>query len=125
MYCLLDVNNMLIRQKYLERIKPFMGKKLIKVLTGQRRVGKSVLLQTIAHMISVEKQETQILFIDMEQYSFDFIKNYQDLMNYITTEKKKDSVALFIDEVQNVAGFEKALRSLYSDPHFDIYISRL
>lgn len=123
MYCLLDVNNMLIRQKYLERIKPFMGKKLIKVLTGQRRVGKSVLLQTIAHMISVEKQETQILFIDMEQYSFDFIKNYQDLMNYITTEKKKDSVALFIDEVQNVAGFEKALRSLYSDPHFDIYIS--
>ena len=113
----------MIRQKYLDRINPFMGKMLIKVLTGQRRVGKSVLLRTIADKIKGEQPDTQIMFIDMEKYEFDSIKTYVDLMEYIKLNKVHDKIALFIDEIQGINSFEKALRGLYSNPDFDIYIS--
>lgn len=114
---------MLLREKYIERIRPFMGKKLIKVLTGQRRVGKSVLLQSIADIIKAENSTIQILYIDMEKYEFDKLKTYIELMEYITSNKQAEKVALFIDEIQSIQGFEKALRSLYSDNSFDLYIS--
>jgi uncharacterized protein len=114
---------MLVRQIYIERIRPFMNKKLVKVLTGQRRVGKSVILQIIAEIIKAENPDTQIMFLDMENYAFDFLKTYIDLMEYIKINKKSEKIALFIDEIQNIDGFEKALRSLYSDQNFDIYIT--
>ena len=115
--------DMLIRNKYIERIKPFINKRLIKVLTGQRRVGKSVLLQTLAGILKQQNSDIQILYLDMEKYEFDSIKNYVDLMEYIKANKKADKIALFIDEIQGITEFEKALRSLYSDSNFDIYIS--
>ncbi len=114
---------MLVREKYINRIKPFMSKLLIKVLTGQRRVGKSVLLKTIANIINSENPEVQIMYIDMEKFEFDGIKNYVDLMQYIKANKQNEKIALIIDEIQDIQGFEKALRSLYADENFDIYIS--
>ena len=59
----------------------------------------------------------------MEKFEFDEIKTYIDLMRYVENTKNSEKIALFIDEVQNIAEFEKALRSLYSEPDFDIYIS--
>lgn len=100
-----------------------MGKLLIKVLTGQRRVGKSVLLKTIANIINSENPKVQIMYIDMEKFEFDGIKNYVDLMEYIKGNKQNEKIALIIDEIQDIQGFEKALRSLYADENFDIYIS--
>lgn len=91
------------------------------MLTGQRRVGKSVLLQTLAGILKRQNSDIQILYLDMEKYEFDSIKNYVDLMEYIKANKKADKVALFIDEIQGITEFEKALRSLYSDSNFDIY----
>ncbi len=111
----------LVRQKYISRLVPFMGKPLIKVLIGQRRVGKSVLLEIIAKKLKSEGN--QIIFIDKESYEFDHIKNYQDLMDYISDIASNEKVAIFVDEIQEIENFEKALRNFYKKPGFDIYIT--
>ena len=98
------------RQKYLERVKPFVGKEIIKVFTGQRRVGKSYVMLQIADILGQTGKKTDIIYIDKEKYEFDFIKNYHDLAKYITGKTKKHTKAsLFIDEVQEIDGFEKVI----------------
>jgi uncharacterized protein len=114
---------MIERKIYLNRIMPFVGKKLIKVFTGQRRVGKSHLLRTIAKKLESTISGIQIMMIDKEKFEFDNIVNYVDLMQYIEQNRKAEKIGLFIDEVQDIESFEKALRSLYSEDAFDIYIS--
>lgn len=108
------------RPNYSLRVTPFVGTNLVKVFTGQRRVGKSYLMLQV--MESLRQAGTHIIHIDKEKYEFDFIKSYVDLMDYIEQHKKEQN-ALFIDEIQDIDSFEKALRSLYNDPAFDIYIT--
>ena len=108
------------RPSYSRRVTPFIGTNLIKVFTGQRRVGKSYLMLQV--MESLRQAGSHVIHIDKEKYEFDFIKNYADLMEYIEQHKKEKN-ALFIDEIQDIDLFEKALRSLYNDPAFDIYIT--
>jgi predicted AAA+ superfamily ATPase len=110
------------RPFYLDKIKPFMGKSLIKVLIGQRRVGKSYLLLQIKDLIQQQNPATQIVYINKEQHEFAGIKNDSDLFNYLTNtivENKK--IALFIDEVQDIESFEIVLRDLVTRDNFDIY----
>lgn len=109
------------RQKYLDKIAPFVGKPLIKALLGQRRVGKSFLLQSIADDLLAKG--TQIIYIDKESYEFDTIIDYQSLNEYILKTATAPKVALFIDEVQEIKQFEKSLRNFYKKPQFDIYIT--
>ena len=108
------------RPSYSRRVTPFIGTNLIKVFTGQRRVGKSYLMLQVIE--SLRQAGTHIIHIDKEKYEFDFIKSHVDLMDYIEQHKKEQN-ALFIDEIQDIDSFEKALRSLYNDPAFDIYIT--
>ena len=68
------------RDGYIEIIKPFIGKDLIKVLTGQRRVGKSYLLLQIIDEIKSLEDKPNIIFINMELYDFASIKNHEDLI---------------------------------------------
>lgn len=109
------------RNQYIEKIKPFIGKKLIKVLTGQRRVGKSILLKLIAQEIKKKEAEANFIFIDKEDYEFEALKSHEQLMAYIKENQKENKNYLFIDEIQEIDGFEKVLRSLYNKDNFDIY----
>lgn len=112
------------RPKYLDRVKPFIGKEIIKVFTGQRRVGKSCIMTQIADTIKQADKKANIIYIDKEKYEFDFIKNYHDLAKYIAGKTKKQSKNyLFIDEVQEIENFEKAIRDCANSGRYDVYIS--
>jgi predicted AAA+ superfamily ATPase len=110
------------RNQYFNQIESFIGKGLIKVLTGQRRVGKSYVLFQVMTEIRKNNPEAEIIYIDKEDYQFDAIKTYEDLMNYLQKERrKKGRCFLFIDEIQDIKNFEIALRSLQSDENWDIF----
>lgn len=111
------------RPAYIEKIKPHIGNKLIKVLTGMRRVGKSYLLKLIIEEIKKDKA-ANIVFIDKESASFDFIENQKDLNQYLKENlKTKKKNYLFIDEVQEIQNWEKSLRSLLKNDNAEIFIT--
>lgn len=114
---------MINRKLYLDAISPFINKALIKVLTGQRRVGKSTVLQLLAEEIKRNEPDANIIFIDKEDYLFDGIKNHQQLNDFILKNEKKGMNYVFIDEVQEIDGFEKVLRSFYKKETFDLFIT--
>ncbi len=112
----------IVRDNYLEKIKPFVNKEIIKVIIGQRRVGKSYLLFQIMDFISKENKNSNIIYINLEQYENNHIKNENDLINEVVKKTKpKVKNYVFIDEIQEVENFEKALRSLFIDNKYDIY----
>ena len=75
---------LLKREKYLNRIRPYINKQLIKVITGQRRVGKSYLLKQIAAEIEASVPNGNLIIIDKEKFEFDELKTYIHLMEYIS-----------------------------------------
>jgi len=104
---------MIIREKYLSKIRPFYDVDLIKVITGIRRCGKSIILMQIMDELKNKGiDEEQIIYINFEFEDYYFIKNDLDLHNYI-----KDKIGnnkkyyLFFDEIQNVENWEKAVNS--------------
>ena len=109
------------RSYYLNKIRPFIGKSLIKVISGQRRVGKSYLLFQIMDHIRNSCAEHHIIYIDKEQVDFDGIRDYRDLIDYVHTKASGKYNDLFIDEIQEISEFEKALRHLQQQPGMDIY----
>jgi len=111
------------RDIYFKRLLQFIGKNLIKVITGQRRVGKSYFLfQIMDELIKRGIKKKEILYINKELFDFDFIKDYKDLLGFIKQEEKKGAVkAIFIDEIQDIIDFEKALRHLQAKGDYDIY----
>ena len=110
------------RENYLNQIKPHFGKNVIKVLTGQRRVGKSYLLKQIMNIFEKSDQNTNIIYIDKEKLEFDTIRDYRDLYTYIIKKSDKNCLNIvMIDEVQEIEGFEKALRDLNENPAYDIF----
>lgn len=112
------------RPSYLERIKPYMKRNLIKVLTGQRRVGKSYLLFQLMTYILKEDPDANIIYINKEDLQFDAIENARDLNEYIQVRLRAGTHNyIFIDEIQDIAEFEKALRSLLLDEMNDLYIT--
>ena len=110
------------RPLYLDRLKPFIGKSLIKVLIGQRRVGKSYLLMQLRDIIKKQSPEIQIIYINKEQHEFSTITNSDDLFQYLKeTVVGEGKVALFIDEIQEIESFEVTLRDLATRGNYDIY----
>lgn len=110
------------RSMYLERIVPYVGKNVIKVLTGQRRTGKSYMLFQIMDHIKQNKPRTRIIYINKELHEFSTITTSRELLDHITASAGRSTdVAVFIDEIQDIAGFEKALRSLAATGQFDLY----
>jgi len=116
------VNDIIIREKYLNKIIPFINKQLIKVLTGQRRVGKSYILKQTVRYIKQIDNNAHIIYIDKEDLSFVKIKSALDLNDYIKTNTKQNvKNYVFIDEIQEIDHFEIALRSLLLDTIYDIF----
>ncbi len=112
------------RDSYIKRIIPFMRKPLIKVLTGQRRVGKSFLLFQLIQQIQQEDKNANIIYINKEDMDFEFITTASELNLHILSQTKSNARNyIFIDEIQEITDFEKALRSLLLDENNDIYIT--
>ncbi|MCD4792819.1 MAG: ATP-binding protein [Bacteroidales bacterium] len=114
-------NKNIERNLYLEKVRPFYKQQLIKILTGQRRIGKSRLLLQIKAELENKYPKANFIFIDKEKYEFDDIRTYHELMIYVKEKSKSVLNFLFIDEIQEINDFEKALRSLLSEGNFDIY----
>ena len=112
------------RQYYTELITPFINKNIIKVLTGQRRVGKSCILQQLRQQILESVPNANIIFINKEYDEFSAIRTSEDLSAYIMPRLHPDGTNyLFIDEVQDIHGFEHTLRSLQAQDACDIFIT--
>lgn len=111
------------RELYLDRIKPFVNTQMIKVLTGQRRVGKSFLIFQLMDYIRLSYPSSDLIYINKELFEFDGLKDYSDLVNYVTQKRNNlnDKCFLFIDEVQDITNFEKALRHFFAEGGYDIY----
>ncbi|WP_337746638.1 ATP-binding protein [Victivallis vadensis] len=118
---------MIIRQEYLDRIQPFIGKPVIKAVTGLRRVGKSVFIRQIINQLKQNGiAEKNIVYVDIESLEFDFIRTYQDLNRYLL-EKTADvagKIYVFIDEIQDISEWERTIASWSGQPdRYDVTIT--
>ena len=114
------------RTKYLDLIRRFYDSSLIKVLTGVRRCGKSVLLSQIKEEIkeTYNIDEDHIISINFEDVSFTNLRNYIKLNNFIIKKiKDKNKYYIFLDEIQNVRNFEKTLASLKATQNVSIFVT--
>lgn len=114
----------ILRPDYITKAEEFLGKNLIKIFTGQRRTGKSYMMLQVIDLVKKASSENQIIFIDKELMTFDFIADDKSLVGYINNQAEKNKrVYLFIDEVQEITRFEKALRHFVNEGRFDIWCS--
>ncbi len=109
-----------VRQSYLDWLTQFDHSSLVKVLVGQRRVGKSYILrQYINHLIENGVPATQTLYINTEYIDFDFLLNdkslYELIQDYQQHFEIKGEFYLFIDEVQQIKNWEKVVNALSQD----------
>jgi len=112
----------IVRPKYTKAVTPFIGKQLIKVFVGQRRVGKSYIMMQIADSIKSANPQANIIFINCELEKFHHLKQHSDLLAYIEGNLSETANNyLFIDEVQEVNAFQLVLRSLLAENKCDIY----
>ena len=117
------MEELLQREAYTQAIQQWFGKRIIIVLTGQRRVGKSMCLRLLAQ----EKQtdaNANIIYIDKEDAAFDAITTHEELNAYLS-----DHIAqgkhnyILIDEIQDIQGFERSLRSWIKQPETDVVVT--
>lgn len=110
------------REIYKKRMDRYIGKEIIKVLIGQRRVGKSYLLFQAMDSIKEQFPNPNIIYINLETNEFEKLTTADLLYNFIKTKSKPDELNfIMIDEIQMVPEFEKTLRSLLAEGGYDIY----
>lgn len=117
---------MLIREKYLSKIRGFYEEtSLIKIVYGMRRSGKSVILNQIMDEIKANGvKENNIIYINFESLKYDFIKDAKDLYEYIEKlTENDDKYYVFLDEIQKVENFEKGINSLRITNNYSIFIT--
>lgn len=117
---------MIQRERYLRQVTPFIDKPVIKVITGIRRCGKSTFLRLIRDLLLTRgiKPES-ILLINKDSLEFDTLSTYPQLVNYVN-DFFKNGVGkkyLFVDEVQEIKGWEKAISGFLADNTADLYIT--
>ena len=119
---------MLKRDEYIKKIVPFIDKDVIKVLTGIRRSGKSVMLKLLMEELKNRGiNENQFIYINFENLKYRKLKNYERLYDFILNkvDDKYKSYYIFLDEIQEVEEWERCVNSLRVDEDFkfDIYIT--
>ena len=116
-----------IRESYTDQLIRYTGNRLIKVLSGQRRVGKSYIMRQIAsHLIHNGIKSENTLFINRELSVFDFIHSSDDLNHLVDAYRKKfkpqGNIYIFIDEVQEIKDWERSVNSMSQDYTVDIEV---
>ena len=103
---------MIKREQYMSKIRPFYDSDLIKVITGIRRCGKSVILDEIRKEIEIKSNNT--LFLNLEHiYDMDKVQTARALVEYVRNNRKSDDLCyLFIDEIQNMPQWVDAVKTL-------------
>lgn len=115
---------MIERQEYLKQLIKFKDTDLIKIVTGIRRCGKSTMFDIyIDYLKNQGIQDNQIIKINIENPEITF-NNYMELYNYVKERLNKDKKTyVFMDEVQNIDDFQKAIDGLYINKNIDLYIT--
>jgi len=116
---------MIERRDYLDKLIGYKDKKLIKVITGIRRCGKSTLLKLYQnYLLKNGVDEKQIISINFEDYEFDELKDPKRLYQYLLSrlDSNRNSY-IFLDEVQNVKEFQRVVDSLFLKDDVDIYLT--
>ena len=118
---------MIRRQYYLEKIKPFLGKGIVKAITGLRRVGKSVFVRQLIELLGENGvPESNIIYIDKESLEFDFIRDYTVLNKFVEDKIRTVSgkIHVFVDEIQDIDQWEKVVASWSGQPErYDVVIT--
>lgn len=116
---------MVQRHDYLDQLKKWKDQKIIKVITGIRRCGKSTLLELYReHLKTQNVTNDQIISINFEELEYEELLNYKALYNFIKERLHKTKTTyIFLDEIQQVENFQKAVDSLYVKDNVDIYIT--
>lgn len=116
---------MIIRETYLKKIRSFYHSDLIKVITGIRRCGKSVLLmQIMDELRSQGIANEQIIYINFEDYDFSFIRTGMDLYEYVKEKLvTTNTYYLFFDEIQIIPEFERVINSFRMKYGASIFIT--
>lgn len=115
---------MIERKEYLEKLKKWKDKDLIKVITGIRRCGKSTLFELyIDYLKSIGIEDNHIISVNLENPDNEF-DTYKELYKYVKEQiKDKKQYYVFLDEVQKVSDFQKAVDGLYIMKNVDVYIT--
>ncbi len=116
---------MILRELYLNQLRNFIDKPLIKVITGLRRSGKSVILKLLKDVL-LQRQisEEQIIYLNFDSFQFSDIENAEKLYAYIKFRiTKKQRYYILLDEIQEVNSWEKAVNSFLVDFDADVYIT--
>ena len=113
------------RKEYLNKLITWKDKQLIKIVTGVRRCGKSVLLKMYQDYLKNNGvKESQIVTINFEDLDYEELTNYKKLYNYLKEKLIPNKMTyIFLDESQNVDQFPKVLDSLYIKDNVDIYVT--
>jgi len=114
------------RKTYINKMIPFIRKPVIKIITGMRRVGKSCFIKQIIEQLESEGVSSEdILYIDKESLDFEELRNFDDLNAMVTSRfpEKTRQRFLFIDEIQEIEGWEKAVLSFENRGDIDIFIT--
>ena len=117
--------NYIFRDKYIEKIKNFIDKPIVKILTGMRRVGKSTILKTIKNDVLKDIPEENKIYMNFESFEYFEINNASSLKEYLNEKLKdqKGKVYFFFDEIQLVEDWEKVINALRVSFDSDIYIT--
>ena len=113
------------REIYLQQIRPYYEADLIKVITGVRRSGKSILLDTIKdELIESGVDGTHIIYINFEDMDYEYLQTASDLHEEIKLRiKDNDKYYIFLDEIQHVVNFEKALASFQASLNVSLFVT--
>ena len=117
---------MVRREMYLRRMRPFAGTDVVKVVTGLRRSGKSVLLEQMRDEIVARGQGTKVVYLDFEDRKNAALLDGEALhreLERAVTAADGAGVAIFLDEINDVAGWETAINSIRKRPGADIYLT--
>lgn len=116
---------MIVRKNYLDKLISWKDHDIIKVITGIRRCGKSTLLKQFQNYLTDNGvTEEQIISINFEDLEFEDLLDYRSLYKYVKNNLLPDKkMYVFLDEIQKVSNFEKAVDSLYIQKNVDVYIT--
>ena len=116
----------IIRKDYIDALKELKDKNLIKILTGVRRCGKSTVMQLFRDHLKIDGvNENQIVFMNFEEFeNYKWVNDLEGLYHHIIKQLDLTKPCyVFLDEIQNVKGFERLIDGLYVKPNIDVYVT--